>query len=211
MNNIIELITGFQTAAAQLREQQVKKLPVLGLYGDDCQYMDTSYIIEAISNLKNDLPPEFAVVADRIIADLALLNEMTNDENELIVERNEILDNEVSELQVALESHLVDLPETKMDRAVVINIKHMNNDEIQLLDQVYKNLKLTHVNREERKHSVYFVYDKNPKLHSLIVDEFKKVVEDSGIVSSLPIANYVQGEPVMGFISDLIKVIQSKQ
>lgn len=211
MNNVIELITGFQAAAAQLREQQEKKLPVLALYGDDCQYMDSSYIIEAISNLKNDLPPEFAVVAGRIIADIALLSEMTDDKNALIEERNNILDGEVSDLQEALELQLADVPEVKMDRAVVINIKHMNNDEIQLLDQVYKNLKLSHVNREERKHSVYFVYDENPKLHSLIVAEFKKVVEDSGIVSSFPIANYVQGEPVMGFISDLIKVIQSKQ
>lgn len=211
MNNVIELIAGFQTTVAQLREQQEKTLPTLGLHGDDCEYMDSSYIIEAISNLKNNLPPEFAVVADRIIADIALLSEMTEDKNALIQERNDIIDSEVSDLQVALESHLVDVPEVKMDRAVVINIKHMNNDEIQLLDQVYKNLKLSHVNREERKHSVYFVYDENPKLHSLIVAEFKKVVEDSGIVSSFPIANYVQGEPVMGFISDLIKVIQSKQ
>jgi len=211
MTNVIELISGFQTAAAQLREQQEKTLPVLGLYGDDCQYMDSSYIIEAFSNLKSELPPEFAVVADRIIADISLLNEMTNDKNALIEERNEILDTEVSDLQAVLESHLVDLPESKMDRAVVINIKYMNDDELQLLEQVYKNLNLTHVNREERKHSVYFVYADKPKLHSLIVAEFNKVVAEYGIASSLLISNYVQGEPVLGFTSELIKVIQSKQ
>lgn len=151
MNTPLELIAGFQEATAQLRDQHEQKLPTLSLCGDDCRYMDVAYIIEALNEVKDNLPADLSVIAARIVADLALLDEMTRDQNALIQERNDILAEQLGDLHTALEIQLADVPERQLNRAVTIGTKHLNAAELAVLEAVYTGLKVTHVNHEERK------------------------------------------------------------
>ena len=211
MNSVIDIISTYETSVNQLNDQKQSVLPTLSLCGDDAQFMDTSYIIEAINDFKEKLPEDLSVIAARVVADLAQLHEMISDSNSLIVERNDILDEEIGDLREALDVQLTGVPESQMDRAIVIGTKHMSYDEIQILEKVYKNFKLTHINRENHKHSVYYTYDKSPELQKAIVAEYHVVLAESGLVSSLKFDNYVHGANIQGFTSDLVKVIKSKQ
>lgn len=211
MNSVIDIISTYETSVNQLNDQKQAVLPTLMLCGDDAQFMDAAYIIETINELKEKLPEDFSVIAARVVADLAQLHEMISDSNSLIVERNDILDEEIGDLREALDVQLAGVPESQMDRAIVIGTKHMSYDEIQILEKVYKNLKLTHINREIHKHSVYYTYDKSPELQKAIVAEYHVVLAESGLASSLKFENYVHGENIQGFTSDLVKVIKSKQ
>lgn len=210
MNTPLELIAGFQEATAQLREQHEKMLPTLSLCGDDCRYMDVPYIIEALNDVKENLPADLSVIAARIVADLALLNEMTNDQNALIQERNDILLEQIGDLHTALEVQLADVPERQLNRAVTIGTKHLNDAELALLEAVYTGLKVTHVNHEERKDLVYYNYDERPTLREDIIAAFYAGVKENNLNSELEFRNYVHSEAVMGYTSDLVKVIESK-
>lgn len=180
------------------------------LYGDDCQFMDTSYVINALDDLKDKLPSDISAVASRIISDLALLNGLINDSNDLIKERNHILDDQESDLRTAFHEQIANVPEAKMDRAVTVGVTHLNEEEIQTLESVYKKLDLTHINREDRKHYIYFNYAETPKLLQTIVQAFNDELKAVGMDSLIKFSNYVHSQSVGG-TSDLIKVIQSKQ
>lgn len=210
MTNILEVITGFQTAVSQVREQKEQELPHFMLYGDDCQFMDTSYVINALDDLKDKLPSDISAVASRIISDLALLNGLINDSNDLIKERNHILDDQESDLRTAFHEQIANVPEAKMDRAVTVGVTHLNEEEIQTLESVYKKLDLTHINREDRKHYIYFNYAETPKLLQTIIQAFNDELKAVGMDSLIKFSNYVHSQSVGG-TSDLIKVIQSKQ
>lgn len=211
MSSVPEIVATYEETIAQLRSQQQKHLPVLMLHGDDCQHMDISYIIVAVSDVMADLPEDLSVVAARIISDLALLNLLTSDKNALITEANEIIAEQMSDFRESLEKQLADVPETKLNRAVVIGTKHMNEAELAVLAKVYDKLEVTHVNHEERKDFVYYNYDQNPKLRENIVSAFYEVLVETQTESTLKFGNFVHTEAVMGFTSELLKVIKSKR
>lgn len=211
MNTPLELIAGFQEATAQLRDQHEQKLPTLSLCGDDCRYMDVAYIIEALNEVKDNLPANLSVIAARIVADLDLLDEMTSDQNALIQERNDILDEQIGDLHTALETQLADVPERKLTRAVTIGTKHMNADELAILEAVYTGLNVTHVNHEERKDLVYYNYDERPTLREDIIAAFYAGVKETNLNSEIEFRNYVHSENVMGYTSELVKVIEAKR
>lgn len=215
MTNVIETITCFENSIEELRKQQEAKLPTLMLFGDDCQFMDASYIINAVSELKDELPDDCSVVAARIIADLALLSEMTADRNALIQERNEIVEEQMGDLRSALDVQLATAPEVKMTRAIKIGTKHLNAIQLSALSKVYDALNLTHVRHEERKDIVYHNYDDTPNLRDEIISTFNTLLEKEENVtvldSMLTFRNFVHSEDVQGYTSDLIKVIKSKR
>lgn len=215
MTAIMETINFFEKSIDELRKQQEAKLPTLMLCGDDCQFMDISYIINAVSELKAELPEDCSVVAARIIADLALLHDMTTDRNELIQERNEIITSQISDFQSALDVQLANVPEIKLGRAIIIGTKHLNATHLSALSKVYDALKLTHVRHEERKDIVYHNYYDKPNLREEIISTFHTLLEKEENVtvldSILTFRNFVHSEDVQGYTSDLIKVIKSKR
>lgn len=211
MNTPLELIAGFQEATAQLRDQHEQMLPTLSLCGDDCRYMDVAYIIEALNEVKDNLPANLSVIAARIVADLAMLDEMTKDQNALIQERNDILDEQIGDLHTALETQLADVPERQLTCAVTIGTKHMNAAELAILEAVYTCLNVTHVNHEERKDLVYYNYDERPTLREDIIAAFYAGVKETNLNSEIEFRNYVHGENVMGYTSELVKVIEAKR
>lgn len=210
-NYVTEIVATYEASVFELRDQQKSTFPTLTLCGDDSQFMDTGYIIESINEIKDQLPEDCSVIAARIVADLALLNEMVSDKNALIKEENEILDEQVSELREALDAQLANIPEVKLTRAVTIGTKHMNAVELDVLEKVYQELKVTHVNHEERKDLVYYDYEQNPELREKIISTFYAILAISGVDSELDFRNYVHTEAVSGFTSELLKVVKSKR
>lgn len=211
MDTVIETIATYEESVAQLREQQKTTLPTLFLSGDDCRFMDVSYIIEAINDLKDKLPEDCSEIAARIVADLALLDEKISDKNALIEEENEILNGQVSDLREALDIQLAGLPELKLTRAVKIGTKHMNEGELKVLAKVYDKLKVTHVNHEERKDLVYYDPEQQPELREKIIAAFYSTLEETGTESALEFRNYVHIETVGASTSNIASVIKSKR
>lgn len=211
MTSVIDIISTYETSVEQLHDQKQATLPTLTLCGDDAQFMDTGYIIEAISELKAKLPEEFSVIAARVVADLAQLHEMIADSNSLIVERNDILDEEMGDLREALATQLAEVPEAQLTRAITIGISHLSDDEVKALDKVYQKLNISHLNREARTDYVYCTDDESPKLREAIISEFSTVLTEEQIASTLKFSNYVHSQAVMGYTADLVKVIKSKR
>lgn len=211
MDTVIETIATYEESVAQLREQQKPTLPTLFLSGDDCRFMDVSYIIEAINDLKDKLPEDCSEIAARIVADLALLDEKISYKNALIEEENEILNGQVSDLREALDTQLAGLPELKLTRAVKIGTKHMNEGELKVLAKVYDKLKVTHVNHEERKDLVYYNPEEQPELREKIIAAFYSTLEEAGTESTLEFRNYVHIETVGPSTSNIVSVIKSKR
>jgi len=215
MTAIIDTINFVEKAIDELRKQQEDKLPTLMLFGDDCQFMDASYIINAVKELKDELPDDCSVVAARIIADLTLLSTMTADRNSLIQERNDIVEEQIDDLVSSLDVQLSTTPEVKLTRAIKIGTKHLNTIQLSALSKVYDALKLTHVCHEERKDIVYHNYDETPNLSDDIISAFHEfLVKEDGatfIDGTLKFRNFVHSEDVQGYTSDLIKVIKSKR
>lgn len=215
MNPVKDIIDTYEVSVSQLRDQKKPVFPTLSLCGDDAQFMDTSYIIEAINEIKDQLPDDCSVIAARIVADLAELHEMISDKNAIIKESNEILDEQVGDLHTALETQLADVPEVKLTRAIKIGTKHLNAIQLSALSKVYDTLNLTHVRHEERKDIVYHNYDETPNLSEVIISTFHTLLEKEENVTvldcMLTFRNFVHSEDVQGFTSDLIKVIKSKR
>lgn len=211
MNSVIDIIATYEISVNQLREQQQAALPTLLLCGDDSQFMDTAYIIEAISELRDKLPEDFSVIAARVVADLAQLHEMITDSNSLIKENNDILDEQVGDLREALETQLANVPETRFTRAILIGTGHMSYDEVQILNKVYDKLNVTHVNHEHHKDAVYCTDEECSTLREAIITEFSIILTEQRLASTLKFSNYVHSEAIMGYTSELVKVIKSKR
>lgn len=211
MTSVIDIISTYETSVNQLSEQKQAVLPTLMLFGDDAQFMDASYIIEAINDLKAKLPEEFGVIAARVVADLAQLHEMIADSNSLITEQNDILDEQVGDLREALEKQLADVPETKLTRAILIGTGHMSYEEVQILNKVYDKLNITHVDNGRSKDYVYCTDEESSKLREAIIMEFSLTCREQQLETPLKFSNYVHSEAVMGYTSELVKVIRAKR
>ena len=211
MNSVIDIIDTYETSVDQLCDQKQATLPTLTLCGDDARFMDASYIIEAINELKANLPEDMSVIADRVVADLAQLHEMISDSNSLIVEQNDILNEQIGDLREALETQLADVPETRFTRAIIIGTGRMNYNEVQILNKVYDKLSITHVNHDHHKDSVYCTDEECSTLREAIITEFSIILNEQQFASTLKFSNYVHSEAIMGYTSELVKVIKSKR
>lgn len=211
MTSVIDIITTYETSVEQLCEQKQVELPTLMLFGDDARFMDAPYIIEAINEMKDKLPEDMSVIAARVMADLAQLHEMIADSNSLIVERNDILNEQVGNLREALEKQLADVPETKLTRAILIGTGHMSYEEVQILNKVYDKLNITHVDKGRSKDYVYCTDDESSKLREAIIMEFSLICTEQQLNTPLKFSNYVHSEAVMGYTSELVKVIKAKR
>ena len=211
MDSVTDIIDTYEISVDQLCEQKQAVLPALTLFGDDSRFMDAPYIIEAINKLKSNLPEDMSLIASRIMADLNQLHEMIADSNSLIVEQNDILNEQLGDLREALETQLADVPESKLTRAIIIGTRHMNYDEIKILDKVYDKLNISHINREELNDYVYCTDDECSKLREAIIIEFASVLANQQLPSTLKFSNHVHSEAVMGYTSELVKVIKSKR
>lgn len=211
MDSVTDIIDTYEISVDQLCEQKQAVLPTLTLFGDDSRFMDAPYIIEAINELKSNLPEDMSLIASRIMADLNQLHEMIADSNSLIVEQNDILNEQLGDLREALETQLADVPESKLTRAIIIGTRHMNYDEIKILDKVYDKLNISHINREELNDYVYCTDDECSKLREAIIIEFAIFLAIQQLPSTLKFSNHVHSEAVMGYTSELVKVIKSKR
>lgn len=211
MDSVTDIIDTYEISVDQLCEQKQAVLPTLTLFGDDSRFMDAPYIIEAINELKSNLPEDMSLIASRIMADLNQLHEMIADSNSLIVEQNDILNEQIGDLREALETQLADVSESKLTRAIIIETNHMGYDEVKILDKVYDKLNILYINREDLKDYVYCTDDECSKLREAIIIEFASFLAEQRLNSSLKFSNYVHSEAVMGYTSELVKVIKSKR
>lgn len=120
------------------------------------------------------------------------------------------------EVRQLFDTLIADVPEIRMTKPVVISIDKMNDAEIQILENVFCRLNVTHLHREPQKYLVYCTEADFEHLKKSIIDEFYKVVKEKNIYSSFkfiddcfPI-NIYSGH-VSGCVDELRKVVKSKR
>lgn len=82
------------------------------------------------------------------------------------------------EVRQLFDTLIADVPEIRMTKPVVISIDKMNDAEIQILENVFCRLNVTHLHREPQKYLVYCTEADFEHLKKSIIDEFYKVVKE---------------------------------
>lgn len=206
MNNVIVLIEEHAEKVFNLRSQKVPNFQPFNIYGEDNMNIGTEHVVEALKEMDDSMLTQYALeLKNKLIADMESFG---NEISQLIEKRNldnEEIDESIGMLNEELENALKDVPEAKLTRAIHIDLKQLDEQAINALKQVYVNLGLTHVQLLETVHTIYF-NPNTPRFIQSIIDEFNRI-------SETPCSDFhklIQGEQVMGYTSELVKVIKSK-
>lgn len=120
------------------------------------------------------------------------------------------------EVRQLFDTLIADVPEIRMTKPVVISIDKMNDSDIQILENVFCRLNVTHLRREPQKYLVYCTEADFEHVKKSIIDEFYKVVKEKNIHSSFKFIDdcfpiNIYSGYVSGCVEELRKVVKSKR
>lgn len=205
MNSVIETLKNFEGKISDLRSKQEHLVPEFSVYGEDCIHIDIPYIVETLRSFSESAETECLAHINSVISGLEKIQEITNTKNELIKKRNEIIDNQISNLRETLNTQISDVPEVSMDRAIRISKSKIEEKYIKVLNQVYLNLGFTHISKEQWRDKIYYNSTTQPKIRNEIINEFNNVCIENNIELMQPISNFIQSESVSGGVLEVIK------
>jgi len=206
MNNAIILIEEHSEKVSNLRAQKVPTFLPFNIYGEDNMDIGTENVVEALKEMDDSMLTQYAVeLKNKLIADMESFGKEISQSIEKRNLHNEEIDENIGMLNEELEDALKDIPETELTRVIHIDLNHLVERAVNTLKQVYVNLGLTHIVLSETTHSIYF----NPNTHRFV----QSIINEFDRISETPYPNLykrIQGENVMGYTSELVKVIKSR-
>ncbi len=211
MNNVLALVKNFEETVNELQSQKKHMISQFSIDGDGDYIICTDTMISELKAAREAAIPECVPHYDQIIESFSKINEIVNEKNELIHEENIIIQEKIDDCKEAFLNYVASFPENEFNKVIRIGKNKIDEKYHLVIEQVYKKLGFTNIEKNERRDIVYFNINKNNKIRNDIIDTFNEVCINMNIDVLPIIGNFIQ---LQNFnpenIQDIIAAIKSR-